>query len=500
MPWYSLPPEIRNPILKLVAGTHDGKLTPYVTVCKEWQPIFEQVTLSDVLLYNDFEDVQKFRAIYNRFPDRQRSLAMIRFHIRLPGGPMPRRGWDIERDLVQCISVLFGMMSKWNQNLVYGGPDGGVGLDLRVDLGYQPWVGEKLRDITLKLDFFEKNPEWAEWLERNRHTEDSDSEDDDEEDVAVFSDEEEGEPDDSAVGIVFPEPPRRVGPRGLPLVKFVDVFMYVGSQYLDINYGTVYDIIASLPSVVIIHIESRFGYGQGMLDFAQPRISMHTVGIIPRRLMTRMSNINRAGSLERPGMWPPHVKYIAYLEHSAFVARRTGRPEIPSRALAAKVVENTFGVKGLVVSNAVDAIDFFAKAAIINSIAPQKWVNLTHLTLTAPVFSENASRFLDAHRRANELLMAAGDAARRMPKLLCMELWGFSPYITNAFRYVVNDDDKMATIAWVGHWDFPFIEDVQWVWRDMADDQGYKLQVIEKQTLEGRHEWHHIARYQVGSV
>lgn len=467
MSWTSLPAEIRNPILAHVRDTTTGRLGPYATVCKEWQPVFERVTFSRIHFTSKPTDVNTFKRCFGGSERRQRSLAKLRVSVILPLVPMPDRGYVVEQDLLAAVSLMFGVMSKWNRDHVYAGPGGGVVLDMRVDVGRHPWVEERLRNVELQFDFFDRKSEWEEWLVSDRHPNASSRglgqyyhRFDGSQSCGSGSSSGSGS---SASTIALPRP-RGVGPHGLPPVAFITSMVYVGSKFLDFSYVTLYDIVASLPGVRALHLEASFGYGQALVNVGQPRAWVQTVGLCPLRLLSRLTlNGVLAGpsyvthrqppeSVTRNGIWPSHVHTVHHIEHSAYVAHRTGYSDVPNRFLAERFVRSGLLLENLVVVNAVSAMHFFQRAREFDAVTPTYFNYLRTLSLTAPILGEDISRSHLARTRALDLLVAAGHVAQRMPQLVSMEVWGYSPNICNIFRWSLNAVEKRATIRIDGHW------------------------------------------------
>lgn len=96
--WLNLPPEMRFEILDLVSQddrdprhtwcTKPDRLSPYATVCSEWQTFFEKVTFRHLLVDNTaLEDFGRIMSGKNT--DRTSNLRHMLFVIVLPGYSCP---------------------------------------------------------------------------------------------------------------------------------------------------------------------------------------------------------------------------------------------------------------------------------------------------------------------------------------------------------------------------------------------------------------------------
>lgn len=153
------------------------------------------------------------------------------------------------------------------------------------------------------------------------------------------------------------------------------------------------------------------------------------------------------------------------------------RPELvktPSPLVGAALACRSVGLERLSASYMVDAKDFF-KACEPNWV----WDNLTSLALTS-----RSLTLCKPHPSAiNDILVDAGTAALRMPKLRTMEIWNGMKRHACAFRYQVTADS--ATLGWCGTWNLELDTDVVDVWKRVAlRYTRHELSVLVSQNLD----------------
>jgi hypothetical protein len=127
------------------------------------------------------------------------------------------------------------------------------------------------------------------------------------------------------------------------------------------------------------------------------------------------------------------------------------------------VAERSLQLQRLSVPNLIDAVDFFTASPFI------RWKELVWLSLTSKALkSQNKADMLE------DLLVAAGSAAMRMPKLKMMEIWNGGPRYACIFRYKRGQKEQDG--SWVPRIIWKQIWEPQWVlgprvierWKDVA--------------------------------
>ncbi|OBS25890.1 hypothetical protein FPOA_06424 [Fusarium poae] len=134
MSWNNLPRELRNQILTNVVEDHWASVTdkdcpplsPYTTVSREWQRVFETITFHNISLViykvGDLDDFARSTSGHNTYRrDHIRNISVI---IVLPGYQcqdceFPESGEEIERNnyvFTQSMQALLGVLSTWIPN------------------------------------------------------------------------------------------------------------------------------------------------------------------------------------------------------------------------------------------------------------------------------------------------------------------------------------------------------------------------------------------------
>ena len=122
--WSVLPPEIRLMILQLVASTPSSRIlrlrAGYATVCREWQPIFEEVNFNSIKVQTN--ELSKFDNILQGDDTRRKWLR--RLHLRIKFSKYAKqlcRVPETERDQLEnnllfthSICDLFEILAKWD--------------------------------------------------------------------------------------------------------------------------------------------------------------------------------------------------------------------------------------------------------------------------------------------------------------------------------------------------------------------------------------------------
>ncbi|KAK0659485.1 hypothetical protein QBC41DRAFT_237256 [Cercophora samala] len=132
----------------------------------------------------------------------------------------------------------------------------------------------------------------------------------------------------------------------------------------------------------------------------------------------------------------------------------------PSRVVTPQVgaefAARSLPLEALSVSFMINAEDFF------DACQPTwMWPQLESLALTSQRLTETGSR-----QGIEALLIAAGVAALRMPKLRSMAIWNGGK--GNACAFIYRTEGLCASISWSGTWDMDLSGDVVAVWRRVA--------------------------------
>lgn len=174
-------------------------------------------------------------------------------------------------------------------------------------------------------------------------------------------------------------------------------------------------------------------------------------------------------------LWSTTMKRLSIFEH--FGVFDTLEPWDSPRHdrlpfLAHGLRRHSLQLEELSASFVADAYDFFEPFMARSGALPNgnptsnprlpSWPNLRWLTLT--------SRRLSPHEfpdQINGLLLAAGKAARNMPRLQAMEIYNANRFFAAVFRYLVVDN--MGVISWTSTWkDVKLAPAVIAAWRVVA--------------------------------
>lgn len=179
------------------------------------------------------------------------------------------------------------------------------------------------------------------------------------------------------------------------------------------------------------------------------------------------------------------VRTISFSEFQEY-SHYTANPRVPSKAVAVSALEASRQAESFAVSYIVDAELFFepyyeARFSYINE--PNPWANLRYLALTSFAFEKHRSE--DMEERANELLIAAANAATLMPKLQVMELWNARNQCDTRklgeliFVFCFEITGDLATIVVEVNWPFNLSEDPCNAWEQLAMQRTHHRPVMK---------------------
>ncbi|KAI1089263.1 hypothetical protein F5B19DRAFT_382671 [Rostrohypoxylon terebratum] len=137
---------------------------------------------------------------------------------------------------------------------------------------------------------------------------------------------------------------------------------------------------------------------------------------------------------------PPKVtRFSGYKDSNAVLNAGITEKIYPNPGL--KLFDISKRLKELDISFLIDARSFFIHFTKIEKKDKTSWDNLEGLTITSNVFSPRPKT-----TDVDELLIAASQAAYRMPKLQMMELWSGKRGEARIFRYTRLEDNSL--IEW----------------------------------------------------
>lgn len=162
----------------------------------------------------------------------------------------------------------------------------------------------------------------------------------------------------------------------------------------------------------------------------------------PTTTLKRVSIFEHFGAFDHHDAWDTRVRF-PFLAHGL-------------RRLSTNLEE-------LSVSFSADARDFFEPYLNIKPGVPRNppWNNLRWLTLTSRFMTEVA--FPD---EVNNLLRAAGLAAKDMPALQAMELYSATQWDAAVFRYLVVNNTGI--VSWTSTWEHKIPLSVKVVWKQAS--------------------------------
>jgi hypothetical protein len=129
------------------------------------------------------------------------------------------------------------------------------------------------------------------------------------------------------------------------------------------------------------------------------------------------------------------------------------------------VARRSFELEELSIAFMFDARDFFQPFVAERNALPH-WPSLRWLSLTSSVLQNDTPP-----AQLNGLFLVAAKAARLMPALRAMEIFNTSYCSGDSsgiFRYFVDADADVATIGWEGSWTVHINDNVELMWRKVA--------------------------------
>ncbi|KAI1773514.1 hypothetical protein F4818DRAFT_452960 [Hypoxylon cercidicola] len=420
--WDDCPVEVKTAILQLVDNT-----TLYATVCRQWQAILER---------KHFERIQLSR---ERLPDfaeivqgpRRKLVQHIMLRVELAEyqccNCWKRENPDEKEAnsllFKHALKSLFTILSNWERPGDLN--DKGLTLELCV---YSPSDSKHcFGRRRFEYDPYSEPPE-AFRREAQIHLIYTD-------DSFHWRPASIHELQNASTRVTSPPEWACVSNDDLPMVVVVTTFMIRRQYYRDISPNALADIFKSLVGLEHV-IYERPGYQlDGFLD-------------------SRHRNVL--------GCLPNTVKRLAIFEdHNRILAKLMGQPRrhtawcrsVAILEYATTLVAASRNLEHLSTSFLIDAQSFFYSFWPSNNdySLGWKWDKLATLALTSHLLDPDHAR-----EEVNDLLEAAGTAARNMPQLRMMEIWNGKLSDTGClFRYCTNDDS--STITWRSTWEVELV-------------------------------------------
>ncbi|KAF7543967.1 hypothetical protein G7Z17_g10317 [Cylindrodendrum hubeiense] len=455
MSWNDLPPELRLPIIQIVAAS-DGSIASYAAVDKEWQNAIEAVTFRSLKI--TLTSVSEFTKHFSHQARRQCFLKHLHLCVNMQVARLlDTEEWEYvmteditgaTKDFSKLVSLAFASLEQWDAVEVLRRPDGGLDLELSVFSDAYSTVDSVRDNISENFGRRIFHP-----LFRSN--------------IGLWDGFDYFSGSKDAI---------RLGRGGLPVVEVITKFSVLRRSICNISQKTILHIFASLPNLARVHIEP--GHGDD-------------------HILRQGTDIDLAHFLP---MWPTSIKCIQIIRHyEGHVYHR--RPHGSEFAhLGATVAAHSFPLQELAACHLIEADDFFEEAKRLQIIQPRLWGNLLFLTLTSELIlrAMPGKRDIqeDAHKNQllNLLLQKAGESAKFMPVLRMMEIFNGEQMETlnedeievynndpNAatFRYAV--ENGKATVSWAGTWPFQLDSHVRLAWEEVAQQGNLELQILPEE-------------------
>ncbi len=179
-------------------------------------------------------------------------------------------------------------------------------------------------------------------------------------------------------------------------------------------------------------------------------------------------------------LWPQSLKKVSIFENTdAFDRHLYDEPSyVKCRQLGRNLARRSLQLEEIYVSNFADARfflePFFNKQP---STKPPVWSYLKRIALTSPIISPVGDT-----EEINDLLQAAGNAARQMPLLEVMELYNADKSNAAAFTFVKTAETSIA--IWRSTWQFDMDKRVRQTWITTVERlTGKRLGLAQEITL-----------------
>lgn len=404
-------------------------LAGYAVVCKEWQAVVEQATFKSLQITSHC--VSQFGNTVRG--ERRRWLKQVSLSIKLPTYPQKlSRTAETEAEqshnnmvFTSTISGLFDVLGQWTMDQVAPG-----GLELELS-ARSPSDRKKL--------FGENGLDAATG------------------DTRYF---------DSDLHFDFVEGAEYAGTFGLPSVEVVTWCSITRRNFRNFSPQALLTIFSSLPNL------SRITY--------EP---FHQVD------PPAQADVDTASAFFIL-FWPATLKSVSLYEHDdAFEYEDLYEDDEVTRIkyrkpLAGNIAKLSRRLEELNVANLCDARHIFEPF-----FEPQKglplpfWKDLRKMTLTAGVIAPS-----EEWDDTNELLQAAGNAARRMPVLRLMELYQAGGHFAGVFRYRVTEES--TSLSWQSTWEFKVSHDVKETWKDVCRQHtSRELDIASEELIENYRGW-----------
>ncbi|KAH8901082.1 hypothetical protein GQ53DRAFT_835040 [Thozetella sp. PMI_491] len=406
--WAALPAEIRAMVLDLLVAEASRKRKAYLfskfaSVSQEWQAVMEPANFKNLTLTEScLPDFERF------FKDnlaRRQALKRIWFRVELPAYTKDQ-GAFMENDADQERNDCAFACQMWRLFDILG-----------------EWEPKHAR---LELEITASSPSDQKRYFRNAEAK-----------TARF--------EGSDLDLDYYEVPELRGPQGLPEVSVITSFCLLRRTYRNISPRALLRIMNSLPEIQQSRVElwEQFSHGD------QSEWEVDVAQLVPFW----------PSSLKKVSLFNSHRgdEYLFEIDDPDNYHR-----SIPflSRNLA-KMSHRLEEMSSCFVGDARYFFEPFMK--IQGGVNPKlpSWDVLTSLTLTSSLISPR-----EDPDDINNLLQAAGNAAKRMPHLRTLELFSAGKHDAGVFLYLATP--LTTTASWESTWRLKVSEKVKQTWRAVA--------------------------------
>ncbi|WEW59914.1 hypothetical protein PRK78_005396 [Emydomyces testavorans] len=421
--WEILPAEIRLMILEMLAwdpgstrfSTRETSLACYAAVSEEWQEFFEKRNFYQLILSQScLTDLEKI-------VHRQRELVK-HIWLRLKLGTRI----DSNNTLIKrAIRKLFAILNTWKSNA-----DWNNGITLEISAHSPSDSRHVFKDLLLEADAYS---EPVNDYEPSHFHDPSHGRVNGQLNVA---------PNVSSIFRLFGHPIDLSFRRKLPQVDVVTSFLVRRQTRRQFTPATLRQLLTSFPRLEHISHELWRDFWRTTQETKETRYKEMLKSCLPSTLksLTLFEDFNEDFNRMFQGDSILHGELV----------------RITDPSVGAVLANISLCLERVSASFIVDAKDFF------QAYQPGwVWKDLVSLALT--------SRLLDSPRdpaAINNMLHAAGIAAKKMPKLRIMEIWSGGRGHTSSFRY--HTSDYFTTVTWHGVWDLQLESRVVEVWKAVA--------------------------------
>ncbi|KAI0108463.1 hypothetical protein F4814DRAFT_455214 [Daldinia grandis] len=426
MDFITLPAELRLSILEMVAYSSTERTTEYTTVSREWQSIFEKKHFERILLSS--RRLKRFAQIVRG--SRRKLVKHIWFRAELgdvnfgrgDAGLRPTLSLADESEFDNTIVRLLQILSTWERP--HDLNRGGLTLELSA------WSLDDYTMHGLTHQGFMHDP----YSQPYKYILESQNP------MSLFYDlSPEGISSRSGNDLTMEAEGTET--KDIPKVDVVTTFLLRRQYYSHVSPDRIAQIFGSMA-------------GLERIIYEPPERTDRTIDTWQEKHHWLLSDYS----------FPQTLRQLAIFEEpfyrNAFkTLNQTGSVRCPE--ITAALFRESQTLEQLSASFVVDAKDFFQPFWPSNPASPNRsWDNLKTIALTSKLLNPYQSL-----EEVNDLLCAAGIAARNMPTLRVMEIWNGSRTAHGCFfRYY--DDGSTSTITWRGTWELDLEPRVMRCWTE----------------------------------